>query len=172
MLTRLHHLRGKVWAYKSSLTSPRFSEVPISSKESERSCICVLGVSILPLSTNFQWWLLFTVPYMLPCIQSSSGRIKPKIIKLAFVFTCSTKVKVQRLVGSKSGYCVRVKQRVYPCTIVSVSKEWWSSTMRILLIISLISTCSQWDSQSIVYLSLNNNISPVESIDVSRSLVF
>ena len=32
-----------MWAYKSSLTPPRFSEVPISSKESERSCICVLG---------------------------------------------------------------------------------------------------------------------------------
>jgi hypothetical protein len=91
---------------------------------------------------------------------------------LAFVFTCSTKVKVQRLVGSKSGYCVRMKQRVYPWTIVSVSKEWWSSTMQILLIISSISTCSQWDSQSIVYVSLNNSISPVENIDVSISLVF
>jgi hypothetical protein len=118
--------------------------------------VCI-RVSILPLYTNFEWWLLFTVPYMLPCIQSSSGRIKPKTMKLAFVFTCSTNVKVQRLVGSKSGYCVRVKERVYPWTIVSVSKEWWSSTMRILLIISSISTFSPWDSQSIVYVSLNNN---------------
>jgi len=28
-----------------------FIEVPVPSQESERSCICVLGVSILPLST-------------------------------------------------------------------------------------------------------------------------
>jgi hypothetical protein len=172
MFTRLHHLRGKVWAYKSSLTPPRFSEVPISSKESERSCMCVLGSRFFLYLRilNDSYCLLYHICYRVS--NRVPGRIKPKTIKLAFVFTCSTNVKVQRLVGSKSGYCVRVKQRVYPWTIVSVSKEWWSSTMRILLIISSISTFSPWDSQSIVYVSLNNNISPVESIDVSISLVF
>ena len=36
---------------KPSLTPPLFIEVPVPSPESEWSCICALGVSILPLST-------------------------------------------------------------------------------------------------------------------------
>jgi hypothetical protein len=32
---------------------PLFIEVPVPWQESEQSCICVLGVSILPLSTMF-----------------------------------------------------------------------------------------------------------------------
>jgi hypothetical protein len=44
-------LRGEVWANKTSLTPPLLIEVPVPSMESERACICVLGVSILPLST-------------------------------------------------------------------------------------------------------------------------
>jgi len=42
----------------TSLTLPPFIEVPVSIQESERSCICVLGVSILPLSTTV-WYLYF-----------------------------------------------------------------------------------------------------------------
>jgi hypothetical protein len=38
-------------AHKTSSTPPLFIEVPVPSKNSERSCIRVLGVSILPLST-------------------------------------------------------------------------------------------------------------------------
>ena len=34
-----------VWAYATSLTPPRSNEAPVPSPESERSCICVLGVS-------------------------------------------------------------------------------------------------------------------------------
>ena len=37
--------------FKTSLTPPSFIEVHISSQESMRSCICVLEVTILPLST-------------------------------------------------------------------------------------------------------------------------
>jgi len=40
----------EVWVHKTSLTPPPFIEVSVP-RESERSCICVLGVSILPLST-------------------------------------------------------------------------------------------------------------------------
>ena len=47
--TIMHYL----WANKTSLTLPFFTEVPAPSQESEWSCICVLGVSILPLSTIF-----------------------------------------------------------------------------------------------------------------------
>jgi hypothetical protein len=40
-------IRAKAWANKTSLTSSRFIEVPVPSKKSARSCICVLGVLIL-----------------------------------------------------------------------------------------------------------------------------
>jgi hypothetical protein len=46
-------MRGTVWADKTSLTAPLFIEVPVPSQESERSCICVLRVSIVPLFTIF-----------------------------------------------------------------------------------------------------------------------
>ena len=46
--------RGEdVWAHKTSLTSPLYTDVRVPSKYSTRSYICVLGVSILPLSTIF-----------------------------------------------------------------------------------------------------------------------
>jgi hypothetical protein len=49
--------RRKVWAHKASLIpSPSLSlfiEMQVPSREGERSCICVLGVSILPLSVVF-----------------------------------------------------------------------------------------------------------------------
>ena len=38
-------LRGKVWAHKTSLTQPLYIEVPVSSQESERSCMYVLAIS-------------------------------------------------------------------------------------------------------------------------------
>ena len=45
--TRPHHFtKREVWAHKISLTPPLFIEVHAPSQESERSCICVLWVSI------------------------------------------------------------------------------------------------------------------------------
>ena len=41
------------WAHETSLTMPLFTEVPVPSQENEWYCICVLGVSILPLSMIF-----------------------------------------------------------------------------------------------------------------------
>ena len=38
---------------RTSLTPQLFIEVLVPNQESERSCICVLGVSILPLSIIF-----------------------------------------------------------------------------------------------------------------------
>jgi hypothetical protein len=46
-------LRGEVWIHKTSLTPPLFIEVSVPRDESERSCICVLGVSILLLFLRF-----------------------------------------------------------------------------------------------------------------------
>ena len=45
--------RGGAWTHKATLTPPLFIEVPVPNDESERSGICVLGISILPLSTIF-----------------------------------------------------------------------------------------------------------------------
>jgi hypothetical protein len=42
---------GETWVHKTSLTPPIFIEVHITSPESRKSCICVLRVSVLPLST-------------------------------------------------------------------------------------------------------------------------
>ena len=39
-----------VLAYKTSLTPSLFNQVPVQSQDSERSCICVFGVSIWPIS--------------------------------------------------------------------------------------------------------------------------
>ena len=45
-------IRGDVLAHKASLNQLSFIKVPLPSQESERSCICVLWVSILPLYTK------------------------------------------------------------------------------------------------------------------------
>jgi hypothetical protein len=42
----------KVRAYKTGLTPPLFIKVSVPIQESEQSCICVLGESVLPLSTK------------------------------------------------------------------------------------------------------------------------
>jgi hypothetical protein len=42
---RIISLLGEVWTHETSLTPPLFIDVSIPSQESERSCICVLGVS-------------------------------------------------------------------------------------------------------------------------------
>jgi hypothetical protein len=44
-------LRREVWVHSPYFKSPLSIEVPVPSLEIERSCICVLGVSILSLST-------------------------------------------------------------------------------------------------------------------------
>jgi hypothetical protein len=38
-----------VWAHEDCLSPPLVIEVPVSSLEIERDCICVIGVSNLPL---------------------------------------------------------------------------------------------------------------------------
>ena len=44
---RIISLRVEVWSHQSSLTLPFLIEVPVPSQESERSCICMLTVSII-----------------------------------------------------------------------------------------------------------------------------
>jgi hypothetical protein len=69
-------LRGEVWAHKTSLTPPFFNKVPVPSHGSEWSCISVLGVLILPLSTTFghdvvTWGVMaFPVTYIYSVIRN------------------------------------------------------------------------------------------------------
>ena len=59
---RIISQRGKVWAHNINLTPPHFIKVSVPSpKKKDRSCICVLRVSILPLSTilTFKEYLKF-----------------------------------------------------------------------------------------------------------------
>ena len=59
-------LREVAWAHKTCLTPPLY--LPVTSPENERPCMCVLVVSLLPLSTIFLldfgtvptlWYFLF-----------------------------------------------------------------------------------------------------------------
>jgi hypothetical protein len=50
-MTTSFHYEWKFRCKKSSLTLPLFIEMPLRSQESEGSCIYMLGVTILPLST-------------------------------------------------------------------------------------------------------------------------
>ena len=62
--------RGEVWVHKTILGPPLFVEVPFPNQESERSCICVLGVSNVSVSANFQFDFrpVATVQYFPPFI--------------------------------------------------------------------------------------------------------
>ena len=44
-------IREEIWAHEISLAQPIVIEVPVPSQESEHSCISVLELSIVPLST-------------------------------------------------------------------------------------------------------------------------
>jgi hypothetical protein len=52
------------------------------------------------------------------CTQAKDFKIG---ILLLLHSACSIKEKDKRLVGSESGYCVRVGRHVYPQTVVSVN---------------------------------------------------
>ena len=54
-------IRDKVCSHTRSLITPLFIEVPVSIRDSQRSCICVLEFSILPLSI-IQFFDIRTVP--------------------------------------------------------------------------------------------------------------
>ena len=65
-LQYLQYALKHLLVHTTSLTSPFFTEVPVPSQESERSCICVLVVSNLPLSTIliFECGIVLTVWYI------------------------------------------------------------------------------------------------------------
>ena len=40
---RSFHYKGRFGSHKNSLTLPLLNEIPVTSQESEQSCICLLG---------------------------------------------------------------------------------------------------------------------------------
>jgi len=56
-ITAFHFNKREFWVHKTSLTPPPFIEVSVPSLESERSCICVLQISILPLRIFYGFFL-------------------------------------------------------------------------------------------------------------------
>ena len=76
-------LRGEIWDHKTSLIQPHFIEVSVPRQEWERSCICILRVLILSLSTilifDFRivptvWLFLF---FILWTKRSTTSHLKP-----------------------------------------------------------------------------------------------
>jgi hypothetical protein len=56
---RIISLRWADWAYKSSLTLKLYIEVHVLSKESERSCMCVLDFGVVPTVWYFLFFIYF-----------------------------------------------------------------------------------------------------------------
>ena len=56
-ITAFISLRGEIWVHKSSWTPPLFMIVPVSSHESERSCIYMLGHRFCLFRLFFHWIL-------------------------------------------------------------------------------------------------------------------
>jgi hypothetical protein len=92
------HHRGQGWAHKTSLASPRFIEVPVSSQESERWCICVLGAS----SQESERW----------CICVSGVSSQEKIIKTGY----HNKICVQNVVISRNCFFFIIIVKIDKCS--------------------------------------------------------
>jgi hypothetical protein len=71
--TSIISLKREFRSIELVLTPPLFIEVPVPRQESEQSCICVLGVLILPLSTIliFDFGIVLTAGYFLSPRQRS-----------------------------------------------------------------------------------------------------
>ena len=46
---RIISVRGQAWAYKTNLTQPPFTGMPVPNRERQWSCICVVCASIVPV---------------------------------------------------------------------------------------------------------------------------
>ena len=71
LLTFVHHLHNHIISLRrqAQAHNSSFIEVPLPRQESGKSCICVLGVSIQPLSTIliFDFGIILTMWYFLFC---------------------------------------------------------------------------------------------------------
>ena len=55
----MHYTLRDILVHKPISTPPRLIKVPVSSHENERSCVCVLDVSSMPLYTVFFLYKIF-----------------------------------------------------------------------------------------------------------------
>jgi hypothetical protein len=86
--------KREIWAHKTSLTPPLITEVTVPNQESERSCICELGVSILPLSAIFlldfatvQCKVLLIVRYDFSMKTMFGSSLTPFVCRRAYVLS-------------------------------------------------------------------------------------
>jgi len=95
--------KRELWAHKTSLTPPLFTEVTVPSQESELSCVSVLGFSILPFLRFFYWILeLFSVK---PCALS---------VTISAWKRCSVRLYLRLFVGGRMSYLRYLRWSVFP----------------------------------------------------------
>ena len=87
---------GEVWAHKTGLTQPLLIEVTVPSQGSELSCISVLGVSILPVSSNSSDYVIFFFLLYYSRIYLELSVSKFKIVLLTYPDTKSFGISVPR----------------------------------------------------------------------------
>ena len=84
-------LRSDIKVYKPIWIPPRLIEMPVPSQENGRSCVCVLGVSILPLSTilledfgtlSTPWYFVFVLLHYFININITDSSRKRLLIHL------------------------------------------------------------------------------------------
>ena len=102
-------------SYKTSLTPPLFTEVPVPSQESELSCICVLKVSFLSLTTIFSIGFLELFRQRVwNCSDSVFGAVPTACLELfrQRVWSCSDSV-----FGAVPTVCLELfRQYVWSCS--------------------------------------------------------
>jgi hypothetical protein len=75
-------LRGEVWTHKTRLVPPLLIEVPVLSQAFEGLCICVLGVSILPLVFTIFSYILENILWC--CIWQNDNKFVHWIMQYLF----------------------------------------------------------------------------------------
>ena len=104
------YFRLCVWTHTTKLSSSLFLiEIPVRSQERERSCICCVGVSILPLSTIFpldvgtvptDWYFLFCFLLLLFFHWSTDELSKLLAMTQINFFLIKTKLKALKNIAS------------------------------------------------------------------------
>ena len=127
LFCRKHFHDRIIWLRKSRLTPPLFIEVPVPDQEDERSCICLLGVSlstIFLLNVSTMWYFLFFILIHLITILAAMCRIsylyinmscKGQVVYAKSVIQINTNISLVHEniinVWKQSGLCVRESER-------------------------------------------------------------
>ena len=106
----------------TSLALSLFIEVPVSSQESEQSCICVLGVSIWPLSMIFllDFGTVLTVWYFYAPATKSRGGILIYPLSVHSSVRSSVRIQIHGI------FCRMIIHIMEVCMSTGF---WWSDTI-------------------------------------------